>query len=253
MSKRFLPVLLLLATAALAGCGDDEGRRLRQRHLQRHAHGVEHRAGLRPGAGRQLRLPRRDQFAAAKAGRAAAEHADRRGRGHGHGQDHDRRHDVHARRRQGALHRELVRLAGAAELLPDAHCHCHHTDDRGDRVLQCGDPTASGTGGPGYTSADEVDGSETYARGDPGDGEDRRRPTRTAHSSSSCTPTRRSTPDYTVFGHGRRRDRRTRSRTSPARATDDSNESGRWRAQARRSRSRAVTASADHDAARAGR
>jgi len=32
-------------------------------------------------------------------------------------------------------------------------------------VLQCGDPTASGTGGPGYSFADELSGKETYPRG----------------------------------------------------------------------------------------
>ncbi len=32
-------------------------------------------------------------------------------------------------------------------------------------VLQCGDPTGTGTGGPGYTIADEVSGKETYDAG----------------------------------------------------------------------------------------
>lgn len=32
-------------------------------------------------------------------------------------------------------------------------------------ILQCGDPTGTGTGGPGYTIPDELDGSETYPRG----------------------------------------------------------------------------------------
>ena len=32
-------------------------------------------------------------------------------------------------------------------------------------VLQCGDPSASGRGGPGYSYADELDGSETYPAG----------------------------------------------------------------------------------------
>jgi peptidyl-prolyl cis-trans isomerase B (cyclophilin B) len=33
------------------------------------------------------------------------------------------------------------------------------------KVLQCGDPTGSGTGGPGYTIPGEFDGTETYAAG----------------------------------------------------------------------------------------
>lgn len=32
-------------------------------------------------------------------------------------------------------------------------------------VLQCGDPSATGSGGPGYSFADELSGSETYAAG----------------------------------------------------------------------------------------
>jgi len=32
-------------------------------------------------------------------------------------------------------------------------------------VLQCGDPTAAGTGGPGYRYNDELTGKETYPRG----------------------------------------------------------------------------------------
>ena len=32
---------------------------------------------------------------------------------------------------------------------------CHRLLDQGDYVLQCGDPTGTGSGGPGYTFADE--------------------------------------------------------------------------------------------------
>ncbi|MBE7325701.1 peptidylprolyl isomerase [Nocardioides sp. Y6] len=42
---------------------------------------------------------------------------------------------------------------------------CHRLTTEGIFVLQCGDPTATGTGGPGYTIPDEVDGSETYPAG----------------------------------------------------------------------------------------
>jgi peptidyl-prolyl cis-trans isomerase B (cyclophilin B) len=42
---------------------------------------------------------------------------------------------------------------------------CHRLVDSGIFVLQCGDPTASGSGGPGYTFPDETDGTETYPRG----------------------------------------------------------------------------------------
>jgi len=43
---------------------------------------------------------------------------------------------------------------------------CHRlVDGNGLYVLQCGDPTGTGTGGPGYQFADELTGSETYTAG----------------------------------------------------------------------------------------
>ena len=42
---------------------------------------------------------------------------------------------------------------------------CHRMTTNGIFVLQCGDPTQSGSGGPGYSFADELDGSETYEAG----------------------------------------------------------------------------------------
>lgn len=42
---------------------------------------------------------------------------------------------------------------------------CHRLADSGIFVLQCGDPTATGTGGPGYEFADELSGEETYPAG----------------------------------------------------------------------------------------
>ena len=42
---------------------------------------------------------------------------------------------------------------------------CHRLADSGIFVLQCGDPTGKGTGGPGYSFANETTGQETYTRG----------------------------------------------------------------------------------------
>ncbi|MEU6129177.1 peptidylprolyl isomerase [Saccharopolyspora sp. NPDC047091] len=43
---------------------------------------------------------------------------------------------------------------------------CHRlTTTEGLKVLQCGDPTGTGSGGPGYSFADEVDSQPTYPRG----------------------------------------------------------------------------------------
>jgi len=42
---------------------------------------------------------------------------------------------------------------------------CHRLTTDGIFVLQCGDPSARGTGTPGYSFADELDGSESYTAG----------------------------------------------------------------------------------------
>ncbi|MDR2998163.1 MAG: peptidylprolyl isomerase [Microbacterium sp.] len=42
---------------------------------------------------------------------------------------------------------------------------CHRLTTQGIFVLQCGDPTGTGSGGPGYSFKDELDGSETYGAG----------------------------------------------------------------------------------------
>lgn len=43
--------------------------------------------------------------------------------------------------------------------------NCHRLTTDGIFVLQCGDPTGTGTGGPGYSFVDELDGSEEYPAG----------------------------------------------------------------------------------------
>ncbi len=42
---------------------------------------------------------------------------------------------------------------------------CHRLTTSGIFVLQCGDPSGTGMGGPGYSYADELDGTETYPAG----------------------------------------------------------------------------------------
>jgi peptidyl-prolyl cis-trans isomerase B (cyclophilin B) len=42
---------------------------------------------------------------------------------------------------------------------------CHRLTTQGIYVLQCGDPTGTGSGGPGYTIPDELTGKETYGAG----------------------------------------------------------------------------------------
>ena len=42
---------------------------------------------------------------------------------------------------------------------------CHRLVDSSTFLLQCGDPTGKGTGGPGYTFPNETDGTESYTAG----------------------------------------------------------------------------------------
>ena len=42
---------------------------------------------------------------------------------------------------------------------------CHRLTTGGFFILQCGDPTGTGTGGPGYSFADELTGAEQYPAG----------------------------------------------------------------------------------------
>lgn len=76
---------------------------------------------------------------------------------------------------------------------------CHRLTTAGIFVLQCGDPTATGTGGPGYRFPDELKGTETYEAG--------------VLAMANAGPDTNGSqffivyadsqlqPDYTVFGH----------------------------------------------------
>ncbi|SDO72386.1 peptidyl-prolyl cis-trans isomerase B (cyclophilin B) [Klenkia soli] len=79
----------------------------------------------------------------------------------------------------------------------DTPCH-RLTTSPGLQVLQCGDPSGTGAGGPGYTFPTDVDGTETYGRGvlamaNSGQGFDGSQ-FFLVYGDSQLTP------DYTVFG-----------------------------------------------------
>lgn len=76
---------------------------------------------------------------------------------------------------------------------------CHRLADSGLSMLQCGDPTGTGSGGPGYTFADEVSPDASYPAGTvamANAGED-------TNGSQFFLVYRDSAldPNYTVFGH----------------------------------------------------
>ncbi|WP_169251449.1 peptidylprolyl isomerase [Brevibacterium sp. 'Marine'] len=75
---------------------------------------------------------------------------------------------------------------------------CHRLTTEGIFVLQCGDPTGTGSGGPGYSFPDELDGSETYPAGTlamANSGPDTNGSQFFVVYDDSSLP-----PDYTVFG-----------------------------------------------------
>ena len=78
---------------------------------------------------------------------------------------------------------------------------CHRLADSGIFVLQCGDPTGTGRGGPGYQFANETDGTESYVRGvvamaNAGPGTNGSQFFLVWDDSTSLNQT----PDYTIFG-----------------------------------------------------
>ena len=76
---------------------------------------------------------------------------------------------------------------------------CHRLSDAGLAMLQCGDPTGSGSGGPGYTFADELSDNTAYPAGTvamANAGEDTNGSQFFLVFRDSALP-----PNYTVFGH----------------------------------------------------
>jgi peptidyl-prolyl cis-trans isomerase B (cyclophilin B) len=81
----------------------------------------------------------------------------------------------------------------------DTTCHRLVTPPASIAVLQCGDPTGTGAGGPGYSFPDELSGSETYEAGTlamANAGPDTNGSQFFMVYADSRLP-----PDYAVFGH----------------------------------------------------
>lgn len=76
---------------------------------------------------------------------------------------------------------------------------CHRLVDYGIFILQCGDPTGTGMGGPGYVMAEELDGRETYPAGTVAMAK-RPEPGTTGSQFFLVWADTDLPPDYTVFG-----------------------------------------------------
>jgi peptidyl-prolyl cis-trans isomerase B (cyclophilin B) len=167
MSKRLLPVFLLLAAAALAGCGgDDKGDSGSAKDDAGSTAATGTPTGSAPAKDVTCDYPADSQIPAVKkndpppgkpvaGGEVKATVKTTIG---------DMEFTLDADRAPCTVN-SFISLA-TQNYFNASHCHRLTTlDTSGIAVLQCGDPTATGTGGPGYTFGDETDGSETYGPG----------------------------------------------------------------------------------------
>ncbi len=167
MSKRFLPVLLLLATAALAGCGDDDKADDSAKDTSGDTPAASSTAeGSGPAADVTCDYPVDDSSPVAKqvdpppskptvGGDVTATVTTSIG---------DMTFTLDADKAPCTVN-SFISLA-QQNYFSASPCHRLTTLQTGGiAVLQCGDPSGTGSGGPGYTYADEVDGSETYGPG----------------------------------------------------------------------------------------
>lgn len=76
---------------------------------------------------------------------------------------------------------------------------CHRLVDYGMFILQCGDPTATGTGGPGYVMAEELEHTAGYPAGTVAMAK-RQAPATSGGQFFLVWGDTQLTPDYTVFG-----------------------------------------------------
>jgi peptidyl-prolyl cis-trans isomerase B (cyclophilin B) len=158
MPKRLLPVLLLLAAVALAGCGDDKSDDTAKDSTSR---GTP--KGSADPADVSCEYPADSQSPAAKKVDPPPAKPTVGGK-------------VEATMDTSAGAFGLTLAADTAPCTVNSFISlaeqgyfdgttCHRLTTQGILVLQCGDPTASGSGGPGYSFADELTGNETYPTG----------------------------------------------------------------------------------------
>ena len=166
MPKRLLPVLSLLAAVALAGCGDDASSDSAKDTSGETSTASGAVQGSGPAPDVTCDYPADDQIPAAKEVDAPPAQPTAGG-------------EVSATMETTLGSFAVTLDADAAPCtvnsfvslaqqgyFDDSPCHRLTTlEESGIAVLQCGDPSGTGSGGPGYTYGDEVDGSESYGPG----------------------------------------------------------------------------------------
>ena len=166
MRKRLLLVLPLLATAALAGCGGDDSSDSAKDTSGQSSSASGPVQGSGPAPDVTCDYPADDQIPAAKEVDAPPTRPTAGG-------------EVKATMETTLGSFAVTLDADSAPCtvnsfislaqqgyFDDTPCHRLTTlEESGIAVLQCGDPSGTGSGGPGYTYDDEVDGSESYGPG----------------------------------------------------------------------------------------
>jgi len=170
MSKRLLPVLVLLASAVLAGCGEEDGDTSAGEGKATDDSPAALPSGTPQGsadpAGANCDYPADNEIPAAKevdpppgtptvGGEVPATLVTSLG---------NLEITLDAANAPCTVN-SFVSLATQG-YFDDSPCHRLTTlDESGIAVLQCGDPSGTGSGGPGYTYGDETKGDETYGPG----------------------------------------------------------------------------------------
>ena len=166
MPKRLLPVLLLLVTVVVAGCGDDSGSATSSGDTTSAAAGGDTPRGSADPADVSCDYPADSQSPVAKkvdppparptvGGDVKATLATTLG---------DLEITLDAANAPCTVN-SFVSLATQG-YYDESPCHRLTTlAESGIAVLQCGDPSGTGSGGPGYTFADETKGDESYGPG----------------------------------------------------------------------------------------
>ena len=188
MSRRLLAVLFLLASIALAGCSGDDGDDDSAQDTGSSSSGDGPACSYNEdpaGASKDVDMP---PDHAAQSGQVAATMKTTIG-------DFELTLDADS---TPCTVNSFVSLAEQG-YFDDTTCHRLTTSaESGIAVLQCGDPTGTGSGGPGYAYDDELTGDETYPSRHPGHGQRRSEHERVAvlHRLRRHAPR----PGYTVFG-----------------------------------------------------